>query len=343
MEKPSWVYTLLTQICLCLALYLSFHLGERHTPVYQSSNGRGTPHDLYFLSVRGGYRFPQQQFHLLQRMEKVAKTYKAKFVVNISELGDDDPLMQNGTLHFPSLKVPWYTTTTSQGERKGYFLKQVAITHGQVLDIIGLDTGSVQGYQHAGKAGRAASNQLQWLTRILGVTDSNWCIVAGFHPLAVCEEEERTEMMHVSETLQRIFLKFGVNAYLSQQGCSDYTRQVSITNIGIPGLLDRENNRTSSINTSSTFTRDMHDGFILHRVSPLEIVSYSINSAGQVVSRSKLHQRGKDFMSRDGCLHLHLAGQLGGRERVIVSSLTGNRCLQPLVVMILSLPEKRRT
>lgn len=29
------------------------------------------------------------------KMEKVAKTYKASFVVNTSELGEDDPLMQN--------------------------------------------------------------------------------------------------------------------------------------------------------------------------------------------------------------------------------------------------------
>ncbi|XP_042509061.1 uncharacterized protein LOC122084686 [Macadamia integrifolia] len=299
MGKRSWVSTLLTQACLCFALYLSFHLGEREIPIYSRTSGRGTPLDLYFLSVRGGYRLPQQQRHLLQQMEKVAKTYRAKFVVDISELGDDDPLMLNGTLlRFPSLKVPWYTTRTSQGEGKEYFLKQITITHGQVLTLIGLDTGPLQGYQHTGQQRGMASNQLQWLTRILGVTDSNWRIVAGFHPLAVCEEDEvQMETMHVSEPLQRIFLKFGVNTFLSKQGCSNfYIRQGSITYIGIPGPMDRENNRTSSVNKSFTFHRDMDDGFILHRVSPLEIVSYLINSAGQVVSRSKLHQRGREVM-----------------------------------------------
>ena len=29
------------------------------------------------------------------KMEKVARTYKARFVVNVGELGEDDPLMQN--------------------------------------------------------------------------------------------------------------------------------------------------------------------------------------------------------------------------------------------------------
>lgn len=35
-------------------------------------------------------------------MEKVVKKYKAKFVVDISDLGKDDPLMQNVRLFFSS-------------------------------------------------------------------------------------------------------------------------------------------------------------------------------------------------------------------------------------------------
>lgn len=34
-------------------------------------------------------------FLLTVKMEIVAKKYKASFVVNTSELGEDDPLMQN--------------------------------------------------------------------------------------------------------------------------------------------------------------------------------------------------------------------------------------------------------
>lgn len=32
---------------------------------------------------------------LLMKMEKVIKKYNARFVVNLSELGEDDPLLQN--------------------------------------------------------------------------------------------------------------------------------------------------------------------------------------------------------------------------------------------------------
>lgn len=91
-------------------------------------------------------------------------------------------MILQGTSNFPSLKVPWYiillvkncviwvhlhlvfflftqlltenikselrcmcryTTKTSQGEEIGYFLEQIMLPHGQILDIIGLDTGSL--------------------------------------------------------------------------------------------------------------------------------------------------------------------------------------------------------
>nr|DAD27368.1 TPA_asm: hypothetical protein HUJ06_028836 [Nelumbo nucifera] len=143
MEKTSWVCTLVTQVCLCLALYGALNIGMPQRSVYSTAiRGGGRPLDLYFISVRGGSRPLQQQTHLLKQMEKVARIYGAKFVVNISELGEDDPLMQNGTLHFPSLKVPWYSTSTSKG--KGYFLKQIATPSGQILDIIVLETSSLQ-------------------------------------------------------------------------------------------------------------------------------------------------------------------------------------------------------
>lgn len=60
----------------------------------QSSSGSSRPLDLYFISVRGGFRPLNQQTHLLKQMEKAAKTYKARFVINISELGEDDQLTQ---------------------------------------------------------------------------------------------------------------------------------------------------------------------------------------------------------------------------------------------------------
>jgi hypothetical protein len=41
-------------------------------------------------------------------MESIAKAYKVKFVVDVAQLGEEDPLWQNGSLYFQALKIPWY-------------------------------------------------------------------------------------------------------------------------------------------------------------------------------------------------------------------------------------------
>lgn len=134
---PSWAWTLFTQLSLCLALYMAFNIAA--PPKSNANSNRDI--DLYFLSVCGGHRPLKQQTHLMKLMEMVARKYKIKFVVNISELGEDDPLSHNGTLNYPSLSVPWYTTKASKGQGIGYFLKQISLPRNQILDIIGLDTG----------------------------------------------------------------------------------------------------------------------------------------------------------------------------------------------------------
>ncbi|KAF8393063.1 hypothetical protein HHK36_021304 [Tetracentron sinense] len=268
MEKPSWICTLLTQASLCLALFIAFNLGRPQKSIYYNSRGRHL--DIYFLSVRGGSRPLKQQIHLLSQMEKVAKTYKAEFIVNISELGEDDPLMLNGTSHLSLLKIPWYTTRALKGLGRGYFLKQMPILHGQTLDIIGLDTRSLQDYLCSGQSNGAGNDQLHWLTKTLELTDSCWRIVVGFHPLEACEEHMKTKSSF--EPLRSIFLKFGVNAYLSKQGFTDnYPHKGSVAYIGSPGSTDKETYH-APVNGRPVVTNEMCNGFLLHRVTPLEIV-----------------------------------------------------------------------
>ncbi|GKV03331.1 hypothetical protein SLEP1_g15651 [Rubroshorea leprosula] len=40
----------------------------------------------------------------------------------------------------------------------------------------------------------------------------------------------------------------------------------------------------------------MANGFLLHRVSMIEIVTYFVTSAGEVVYRIEVQQRGKEVM-----------------------------------------------
>uniref|UniRef100_A0A2P2KIE7 Uncharacterized protein MANES_14G112000 n=1 Tax=Rhizophora mucronata TaxID=61149 RepID=A0A2P2KIE7_RHIMU len=115
MEKGrSWIATLVAQVFLCGALYVALNLGQPQKSNHQNRSGSGRPHDVYFISVRGGFRPLERQTHLLKQMEKVAKTYKARFVVNISEQGEDDPLAQNASSLFSHLGIQWYNTSQLQ-------------------------------------------------------------------------------------------------------------------------------------------------------------------------------------------------------------------------------------
>ncbi|KAG5559543.1 hypothetical protein RHGRI_009168 [Rhododendron griersonianum] len=129
---------------------------------------------------------------------KVVKICRAEFVVDISELGEKDPLMQNATRSFESLKVPWYTTTALDRQGSDYFLKRVKTPHGAAFDLIALNTGSLQ------------------------------------------------------------------NAYLSGQACARLDRGLGFT----------------PINQRLVSHREKGTGFLLHRVSSLEMVTYFISLTG---------------------------------------------------------------
>ncbi|PKA48275.1 hypothetical protein AXF42_Ash020710 [Apostasia shenzhenica] len=143
--KISWRRTVATQAALCLALYGAFSIGRPQGAKNRAArSGRESmrdPLDLYFLSVGGGFWPADEQTELLEQMRKAAEFYKAKFVINIGELGADDPLLQNATVHFSNLKIPWYTTTAPYGGTVKYFLRKIMMAHEEILDIVGVNTG----------------------------------------------------------------------------------------------------------------------------------------------------------------------------------------------------------
>ncbi|KAK6249145.1 hypothetical protein QUC31_020710 [Theobroma cacao] len=308
-RSTSWLCTLATQLSLCFALYIVINLGQPEKLVYNDNSG---PLDLYFISVRGGFRPLKEQNHLLKLMENVAKAYDVKLVVNISELGEGDPLLQNVTRLSPLLKVPWYTTGVSKQDGLGCFLEQIKLPNGRTLAIVSLNTASLQnGYRdiamvrgplHAGDTMLVGSssgmmdNLLNWLTRTLETTISSWRMVVGFHPLVACEEsEEQMVVKQIHEPLHQIFMKFGVNLYLSQQGCSSYALQDSVAYIGNPGLI-KENSHLPSANGRYLVRKEMSNGFLLHRLSLLEMVTYFVTSEGKVVNKIVVQERGKGVM-----------------------------------------------
>ncbi|XP_060196236.1 uncharacterized protein LOC132625625, partial [Lycium barbarum] len=169
MKKKSWGCTIITQFSLCLSLFLVINLcqNQNQKPIIRNGNVN-IPMELYFISVTGGVRTIEEQTILLKQVEKVAKKFNARFVINISELGEDDPLMQNVTQHFPSVKIPWYSTRSLEGQGVDHYLKQFKFAHGS-LDIIVVDTGLYEA-----SANDAGDRQSQWLIDTLENSESKW-------------------------------------------------------------------------------------------------------------------------------------------------------------------------
>ncbi|KAG8639422.1 hypothetical protein MANES_14G112000v8 [Manihot esculenta] len=273
-KKRSWTCTLVVQVSLCVAFYLSLNLGHPQNSVYRSRGGTaGTkPIDVYFLSVGGGFRPLKQQTHLLKLMENVAKAYNAKFVVNISEMGEDDPLTQNASRLLSSMNIPWYTTRASKNQKVGCFMEQINITRGKTLTIASMDTESLQDSMLKGSMNSFANDQLNWLTQTIEANPKSWFIVVGYHPLVVCEDkQEKFEGKNVYEPLRRIFMKYGVDAYLSRQGCINRDFQGCVNYVGITNPMKSEF-YSDSLNASRAFQKEMINGFLLHRVGSLEIL-----------------------------------------------------------------------
>ncbi|KAF0901938.1 hypothetical protein E2562_011774 [Oryza meyeriana var. granulata] len=284
-KRPPWSRTVAVQVALCVAMYAAFSLGE---PRFHRSLGRGEEASLgrggrggvSFLSVAGGERPAAEQARLLRQMESIAKAYEVKFVLDVAHLGEEDPLWQKGSLYFQALKIPWYSTTSSHGQIVGNFLKKVKMPYDQNLEIIGMDTGSLQEPIHDGKISASSREQIKWLEQSIAGTSSNWKIVVGYDSL-VCAEAHTLETTKFYDPLQRIFAKYAVNAYISTGGpCGYFRRDNSMLYIGNPSPGDH---------TSL-------DGFLLHIVSPLEMESVLINLEGKVVERSVVHRHGLEAL-----------------------------------------------
>lgn len=80
MGKPSWVCTVITQLSLCLAALIAFNLGR---PWEKSISNCSRFLDIYFISVRGGFRPLNQQTRLLKQvfLSFIEDKYRRFFVL----------------------------------------------------------------------------------------------------------------------------------------------------------------------------------------------------------------------------------------------------------------------
>ncbi|AEE85840.1 Calcineurin-like metallo-phosphoesterase superfamily protein [Arabidopsis thaliana] len=283
MKQSSWGCTIFIQLSLCLIIYVSLHSG--HPFFFSSDDGdNATPLDLHFISVAGGFRPLNHQTRLLRLMEKVAETYKAKFVVSSSEQGEEDPFLQNATRLSSSLKLPWYTRMKGSG----YFREHIKMPFGGSLDVVFVDTGSLKQEVLGGAVNAYMISQLKGLTRILKAVDGDWRIVVGSDPLlAYTLTKEPEEPKRVARTFHQIMTKYGVNLYISEKGCTRGGSNESLTCITVPNQQENQGPTNNS-------KREREDGFLLHRVSFSEFVTYTINSSGEVIDTKLVKQKGKE-------------------------------------------------
>ncbi|XP_065848451.1 uncharacterized protein [Euphorbia lathyris] len=233
----------------------------------------------------------------LMKMEIVSRVYKVKFIINISELGEDDSLALNASKVFSSMNVPWYTTAASKDQEGPCFLEQIDINNREILTIIGVNTESLQR-----SASGFGNNQSNWLSKTLEAAVGNWLIVVGHHPVVVCEENgEQIKSKHVYEQLHRIFVKYGVNAYLSGQGCSNISDAnaledgVAYIGNGSPYPIKSEP-YLASLSKRSAFQKKTDVGFLLHRVSSSEFTTYFMSLSGEVLDKIVIRAKGTEVM-----------------------------------------------
>ncbi|KAJ6863791.1 hypothetical protein NC652_040361 [Populus alba x Populus x berolinensis] len=136
------------------------------------------------------------------------------------------------------------------------------------------------------------NRQLNWLAQSLEATTDNWIIVSGFHPVVICDKEQ-LEAKQINGPLHNIFMKHGVDVYMSSQGCTSRIVQDGVAHIGIADPTGSE--PLVNLNGRLAIQKEMiNDGFLLHRVSSLEITTYFVSSAGEIVNEAVITQHGKE-------------------------------------------------
>ncbi|KAG9143614.1 hypothetical protein Leryth_019202 [Lithospermum erythrorhizon] len=270
MNQSSWVNTFVIQVFLCLAFYLVFQIGQPQ---------KANPHrmnkikvqknflDFHFVSVASSPRPLQEYTLLFKQLEKVIKMYNVQFVINISE----DPLLMNVTTFLQHPEVLLHTTRSLEGQGPVYYQKKIDLPHGRTLD------------------GPAQKNQFSSLTKILKGSQSDWHIAIGYHSLVNCSVDGEK-----SDELASTLLNTGVNAYISLQTCLTYVPKEGSGEIS-SGDVENEGLSFTFVNPNLIPMRENVDGFVLHRISALEFISYLVNIKGDVRTVA-LQPKGRDVM-----------------------------------------------
>ncbi|XP_011084008.1 uncharacterized protein LOC105166369 isoform X3 [Sesamum indicum] len=265
MKEKSWACTLITQLSLCIAAYIALNIGQPQKVTHGSISSVGGPTDMYFISVAGGFR----------------------------PLEEQNLLLQQAAMFSDLQKMPWYTSGALGGQAQPYFLKKVKIPYGQTLDFIALDTVLFQDPSSV-----RGNDQILWLTKTLKESDSDWRIVVGFHPLISCDYNIQKIGKETSfEPLHTMLQQYGADAYMSMKTCAGHLQGEAMWLSDI-GRVNKGPHITA-VNpnlASKDYSRETVNGFLLHRVNSLEMVTFVVSLNGEVEHKLSIQQRGRAVM-----------------------------------------------
>eukprot|EP00252_Welwitschia_mirabilis_P026863 TRINITY_DN8978_c0_g1_i1.p1 TRINITY_DN8978_c0_g1~~TRINITY_DN8978_c0_g1_i1.p1 ORF type:complete len:307 (+),score=38.94 TRINITY_DN8978_c0_g1_i1:159-1079(+) len=297
----TWRVTLFTQttlFCLGALLMTWMHVSNDLSPAL-------SPLDFYFISVED---LPgRSRSALAYQMQVTAKDYGVRFIVSPGGHSNTESLQ--GNIHeptnlFASLHVPWYFSSSLKGEdHYEYFNKVIPMPLNHTLELIVINTTKLKDYI-MNNSSMDNQIQIQWFKRVLEGSTSDWRIVIGQDPLFCADSIETTvKEMKLQELLLPIFTKHQVHVYLHgetnrhlksetsspENVLKNISSYNSVRAMEVLNLTHRSTTKNRE-NVLCIQTRNIQNGFILHRVSPIEMESYFMDLKGNILQTTFVRQ-----------------------------------------------------
>ncbi|KAI5666677.1 hypothetical protein M9H77_16530 [Catharanthus roseus] len=268
MREHLWVGTLVTQILICSVLFIIIKIGEPQNHVFDGRPQR-RPLDVLFLSVLGGHR----------RWQRWRRFIMHNFVVDISELREEDPLAQN-------IHISVYSTKTLKGHGVDHYLKQAKIPYAKSLDLIAVNSDLFQGYKRHWNVRTGNRPMIFYITSSL-TPEMTRNTITGI---------KKGKKIHWHNTIRPWILP---NLYLSGLACAEYVQKEGALLLNNTTKMEKRPYLISVDKMSlhhKLVTRIILAPFQLFSAFASGRITYFVSLRREVVERRELQQRGNEVV-----------------------------------------------
>lgn len=138
-------------------------------------------------------------------------------------------------LRNPQAQVEYTALSTRWKMPERYYTFSRTLADGTLVDFFALDTQPI--HQGGGK------EQVAWIEDKLSNSKADWKIVFGHHPVYSGDKLHRSKTLNVRQALEPLFIKYGVQLYLSAHSHNiEVMREMSGVNYIISGAGSRPRN-----------------------------------------------------------------------------------------------------